>query len=149
MGYLAPEKLSSFPAHLLMSHKVDVYAFGVVLWQLVSKQLKPFDTDVDPWQFIMSSAPLPASDAVTPAQLELVNACREYHPEQRPDMAVVSECLQVLRSDHAASPASIQHILTAARKCLPVQCTLAIRRCSWVVRSRFSTPCVHSACMYM
>ena len=90
------------------SRKVDVYSYGVVLWQLASKK-EPY-AGVDKVQITLSGARLPVCEGITPALAELVEACRARDPGQRPDMAVVMACLQHCQHIHA-SPELVMQLL--------------------------------------
>lgn len=95
LGYLSPEKLDSSEQSrkLWNSHKVDVYAYGVVLWQLATGELPFLGMDLDRIkELTQTGMPLPDRGA-TPAITALIEACRSLKPALRPDMSVVSSCL--------------------------------------------------------
>lgn len=101
MGYMPPEKLApreNILPTVTKSRKVDVYAFGVVLWQLVSKREPYFGmTGYQIEDFILEGTPLPQFGDVTPELFELINDCRVGEPKNRPYMTAVVSRLALLQ----------------------------------------------------
>ena len=77
-----------------------MYAFGVVLWQLLSMQ-SPYAgmTKGQIIAFVKSGETFPPCDAVTPALVELINSCRATDPARRPDMHDVLVHLNAAQSE--------------------------------------------------
>lgn len=99
LWYKAPEKLRADDLRACVSHKVDVYAFGMLLCQLVSKKL--FYDVMDVYQitgFILSGEPLPALPAVPTWLHQLVSSCHATDAKNRPEMSDVLSCLRACGS---------------------------------------------------
>ena len=86
--YMAPEQASADPA---MDHRVDVYAFGVMAYEMLAGQ-PPF-TGRTP-QALLGAHLVAVPDPVTlhrpglpPALASLVMQCLEKHPADRPQTA--------------------------------------------------------------
>jgi hypothetical protein len=100
VAYFAPELFPCERADMLAAHlydrKVDVYAFGMLLWTLWSR-VEPFATlmprDVPP--LIRQGKRPPLADAKAPHIFEkLITACWHDEPAQRPEFAAVARVLQ-------------------------------------------------------
>uniref|UniRef100_A0A7S1CNY2 Protein kinase domain-containing protein n=1 Tax=Bicosoecida sp. CB-2014 TaxID=1486930 RepID=A0A7S1CNY2_9STRA len=92
-NYMAPELLSDKP----FSKKADVYAFGLVLWEMFMRQI-PFDgwTATDIRDAVTSGErpePLTSYDAPDLVR-ELVEACWAQDPAARPEFATLEERLR-------------------------------------------------------
>ena len=86
--WMAPEVLMSCPTY---DSKVDVYSFGIVLWELLTGDL-PYK-DMNPAQVISAviSQQLrpPIPDDAPPKLAELIRKCWDADPAQRPSMTRV------------------------------------------------------------
>ena len=83
LGYMAPEQVRGLP----VDHRSDIFAFGVVLYEMLSGQ-RAFqrDTPVDAMTAILKDDPpdLPSSDRnIPPALVRIVNRCLEKTPAAR------------------------------------------------------------------
>jgi len=81
------------------SERSDVYMFGVFMWEIMSRT-EPF-RDVTPVDFVQEMCesehlrPVLSDSVCYPPEWEnLMNACFEHSPDQRPTMQVVNERLQ-------------------------------------------------------
>ena len=146
LGYMPPEKLelkhmgSDAALRATLSRKVDVYSYGVILWQLATKKI-PF-ADVPHADhlraLVKSGAPLPSHPSLTPALAVLVEACRALDPAQRPDIAVVSTCLQACQHPDTG-PDVITRIVSKSLAASPRQVrSRAGSRAAMVWRTVFS-----------
>lgn len=71
-------------------HKVDVFAFGTLLWELFAREI-PFDglDPIDIMERIKNDTPLPYKSEVTSEVLDLVSRCRSVRPEKRPEFSEI------------------------------------------------------------
>lgn len=132
-SYMSPELLAGKP----FNRSVDTYAFGILLWELLSRQIpfagwRPADIqkaacsgtrpDVKAvWQCpavagaVSSSA---ATRSVVEAAIELILRCWADAPTSRPDMATVHEELLALQKAKLPAPAAgsgAEHSSAAAK----------------------------------
>jgi len=95
VSWTAPEVLE---ARKKYNEKADVYSFGMILWELVSREI-PFK-DVVPMAVILEviKGKRPIIPKECPADLKrLITACWSPKPKQRPSM---SNIMQMLRKFH-------------------------------------------------
>ena len=89
----APEQ---FEGHRT-SEKVDQYAFGVLLWELLTGQ-QPWQELDHPMQIIFAvgvqGQRLPVPDACPALMSDLLHACWDESPDGRPAFAVLEEQLR-------------------------------------------------------
>ena len=125
LGYVPPEIMAgngTLGMHLELTeqHKVDVYAFGVLLWQLACKQDPYVDmNEQDIAQAVNSGKPLPDCGAAISVRLQqLLDGCCARDPSQRQEMSEVLVLLQACAaSDFAcdlapAHPADVIRVLS-------------------------------------
>lgn len=90
--FMAPEVCSN---SLSYNEKVDVYSFGLVLWQICTLR-KPFSgmSEVDHYQQVVLGGLRPPLDPRWPAGLiQLLQACWHPHPDCRPAMPQARQML--------------------------------------------------------
>eukprot|EP01113_Clastostelium_recurvatum_P000736 TRINITY_DN10330_c0_g1_i1.p1 TRINITY_DN10330_c0_g1~~TRINITY_DN10330_c0_g1_i1.p1 ORF type:complete len:530 (-),score=138.01 TRINITY_DN10330_c0_g1_i1:100-1689(-) len=100
--WMAPEVLLG----RTFNEKADVYSFGLVLWQMVTrKELFTEYTELDPFiDAICYRGVRPPIPADTPAAISsLIQACWAHRPETRPDFSKIVECLEDIIVDCAIS----------------------------------------------
>jgi serine/threonine protein kinase len=98
--WMAPEVMTSTVA----TPKADIYALGIILWELLSGQW-PF-ADVNPVQLVplVLNGTRPAIDSRWPASIvEPMKACWQADPESRPSAEHVVEHLLAQISDKTTS----------------------------------------------
>lgn len=94
-AYMAPEMFQKRS----YDEKIDVFAFGTLLWEIISRQV-PFD-GLEPDQIKKKLAtpgnlPLPYN---CPAEIgNLIISCRSNAPEKRPSFSQICEILDKLQS---------------------------------------------------
>jgi len=85
-AYMAPELLNGNATEF--SKKVDVYAFGVILWELVTGE-QPYKNKVDEYSIIravLQEHERPPIPTYVPLNLkDIINKCWSTIPERRPD----------------------------------------------------------------
>jgi serine/threonine protein kinase len=79
-GYMAPEQVRG----AVIDHRTDIFAFGAVLYELVSGQ-RAFsrETPAETMTAILKEDPPDLPAAVTPAIRQIVNRCLEKNPDER------------------------------------------------------------------
>jgi serine/threonine protein kinase len=89
-AYMAPEMMKSSKAHY--SYKVDIFAYGVMLWQMYTKKM-PY-MSMNPYQIISAVVHenvRPELDKSIPEELaNLMERCWHVDPDQRPDFDEVT-----------------------------------------------------------
>jgi len=92
--YMAPEVLANQP----YSEKADVYSFGIILWEMVTKQLPYYG--IQPMQVAMAvlskqmRPPLPPN---CPAPLaQLIQSCWHQDPNKRPSFPEIMKMIEQL-----------------------------------------------------
>ena len=92
--YMAPELFDGSPA----SQAVDVYAFGMLMWELFHLQLAHGGLPDAVLKAAMAGGGLlpRCSSAVEPDYRAVMVACWESDPFQRPSMAVLERALEAL-----------------------------------------------------
>lgn len=107
VAYSAPEVIRCEA----YSEKADVYGFGIVLWQIMTHRIDPYP-GCSPLQVQMKvsmqkarpSVPADFTDLRIP---RLMHLCWREHPEQRPNMAAISQFLEQIyreKRPHARRP---------------------------------------------
>ncbi|KAG2483785.1 hypothetical protein HYH03_017381 [Edaphochlamys debaryana] len=103
-AYMAPELFDV--NNFVVSHKADVFSFGVLLWAMLSGQ--------EPWKghncvqvayaVLMLSKRLPCSsippDRRHPRLMSLIESCGEHDPARRPAAADVLKLLLLAQEEH-------------------------------------------------
>lgn len=90
-SYMAPELFRK----QAYDEAVDVYAFGTLLWEVVTRQV-PFD-GIDPGDIrdrtLRGVARLEVSTTIPKKYSALIEACRHQEPAQRPSFSAVLNSL--------------------------------------------------------
>jgi len=75
------------------SQKVDVFAFGTMLWELYSKTIpwQGLEPD-DIMQHVLKDDPLPQG-TIQKSIYKLISLCRTFDPEKRPDFSEIVSTL--------------------------------------------------------
>lgn len=81
--WMAPELLDPSKSY---NSKIDVYAYGIVLWELASGQ-QPY-SNLEPAQIIaqvlVNDIRPPMPDSINPSMRELIQRCWDRNPDRRP-----------------------------------------------------------------
>eukprot|EP00127_Corallochytrium_limacisporum_P007263 Clim_evm4s246 gene=Clim_evmTU4s246 len=106
----SPEVMNFFPC----TSKSDVYAFGVILWQIMTRRI-PYDTIADTKEVIARIQkgqvdPMPDTCA-DEFYCELVRRCRKFNPDARPNFWVIKRYIH----EHAAPVWSAQRQYPASK----------------------------------
>ncbi|GJD06453.1 Probable serine/threonine-protein kinase [Galdieria sulphuraria] len=90
--YMAPEVLANQP----YSEKADVYSFGIILWEMVAKQLPYYG--IQPMQVavaVLSKQMRPPMPPSCPAPLaQLIQSCWQQDPSRRPSFPEIMKLLE-------------------------------------------------------
>ena len=110
-GYMGPEKLQGLKN--ASSHLVDVFAYGITLWQLVTRE-KPYE-DMDKAtisKFILEEKrPSFPPSFRAKALVAVVQACWAGGIEERPEMGTILACLRAcVREDTSVDV--VRHLLS-------------------------------------
>eukprot|EP00045_Choanoeca_perplexa_P012132 m.131103 g.131103 ORF g.131103 m.131103 type:complete len:263 (+) comp15900_c0_seq2:1115-1903(+) len=92
ISWMAPESMMSLNQ---FTSKVDVFSYGVVLYELVTR-LQPY-AGMEPVAVVYSvcsSAMRPDTELTVPDFLPAIDACWKQLPEERPDFAEVQQLLR-------------------------------------------------------
>uniref|UniRef100_A0A0G4H9D9 non-specific serine/threonine protein kinase n=1 Tax=Chromera velia CCMP2878 TaxID=1169474 RepID=A0A0G4H9D9_9ALVE len=93
-SYMAPELLFRRPP---IKEKTDTFAFGVLLWELVTGEIPHDGLDVEAIRGKADSgAPLPLSGVLSGDLKRLISKCWSVDPGSRPSMSEVVETLERL-----------------------------------------------------
>jgi serine/threonine protein kinase len=90
-AYMAPEQFSN-----RVSEKVDVYAFGVCIWEIWTRQ-RPWQDLINdsPWQLVIAimndDERLPIPPSLPSPLRKLVEDCWKADPRARPNMSEVPQ----------------------------------------------------------
>ena len=98
--WMAPEVLDNKPYTL----KADVYSFGIVLWEILSREPPFADYSLQKIMYNVINykerPPLAKVAKGCPKELIMImKACWEHEPEKRPDFSDVIEGLQAIKFD--------------------------------------------------
>ena len=76
-------------------HKVDVFAFGTLLWELYSEEVpyEGFEAH-DIKEMVLEGKGLNFKSSIPASIAAIVKSCRDYNPKNRPEM---SKVIQLLR----------------------------------------------------
>lgn len=76
-------------------HKVDVFAFGALLWELYSEEV-PFDGYEGPEikKALLSGNDIDIKGSVPRPIAKVIRECRKLNPKERPEFARIYEILQ-------------------------------------------------------
>ncbi|KAG0174426.1 hypothetical protein DFQ28_007697 [Apophysomyces sp. BC1034] len=99
--YVAPEAV----AGKTLTTAADIYALGIILWQLVSRVTFPDNMLVDP--FLYRIEPIPG---VMREWEDLYTDCLNADPSRRPNAYTVYRRLQMLREDVPLNITTLQYI---------------------------------------
>nr|ACG28952.1 protein kinase [Zea mays] len=94
--WMAPEMMK----HKAYGRKVDVYSFGLILWEMFSGTI-PYE-ELNPFQaafavFDKNVRPAIPTSCPTPVRL-LIEQCWASHPEKRPDFSQIVQILEKFKS---------------------------------------------------
>jgi len=102
----APELLRSQGRLTKYSSKVDVYSYGVVLWEIWTRGKPYWDWPDDQWVLrtrILEGLRPPLPDDIMPAYRSLIERCWNADPDERPDfMQILDELRRMARAVHLA-----------------------------------------------
>lgn len=97
------QKYSGTPTYMALElyqkkaydHKVDVFAFGTLLWELFAGEV-PFE-GLEPSEImekLVKDEQLPANPNVTSQIMDLVKRCRSVRPDKRPEFKEISSVIK-------------------------------------------------------
>jgi len=101
--WMAPEVMRSLPE---ISNKIDVYAFGIILWELMSGQI-PFHSIDNVKYHVMSGKRCEINHSWDRDLVELMKRCWDDNPDKRPPITEVSSRLEN-RSDRTSGSMGIR-----------------------------------------
>jgi len=80
------------------NHKVDVFAFGAILWEIFSREV-PFDgiEPIDVKEKVLAGRDLEIRSSIPPQIHRVISKCRAMDPHDRPDFPeIIKELKQAL-----------------------------------------------------
>lgn len=105
VAWMAPEIIRNEPC----SEKVDIWSYGVVLWELLTREIpyKNIDTSAIIWGVGNNSMSLPIP-ATCPEELQiLMKQCWDKCPKNRPTFRIVIGHLEIASEELLAQPISV------------------------------------------
>lgn len=100
VAYMAPELFTGE----LIDEKIDVYSFGVILWECWTGQMPWFEADT-PMHIVamvgMHKKRLKIPDDMPRSLATLIRSCWRFDPRQRPSFAEISELLERILKKHS------------------------------------------------
>lgn len=100
VAYMAPELFTGE----LIDEKIDVYSFGVILWECWTGQMPWFEADT-PMHIVamvgMHKKRLKIPDDMPRSLATLVRSCWRFDPRERPSFAEISELLERILKKHS------------------------------------------------
>lgn len=98
LPYMAPELLDASPG--FVTKAIDVYAFGMLMWELFHLRLAFEAVPDDVFRAAMAEGGLRplCSAAMEPGYKAIMLACMETDPLARPSMAMLEHYLELLAS---------------------------------------------------
>lgn len=111
LRYMAPEVADARP----YNHKVDVYSFGMIVWELLNYE-KPFER-MDRQQFyeqvVHGGERPPLSRRLPVSWAQLITQCWSSEAEQRPDFRSIAETLKdMVKVEQNKTPKSLFSMFT-------------------------------------
>ena len=109
-----PEHRLSTDTNWKWSEKTDVWAFGVVLWEIFSDGEEPYTRELGPdagnrdiLKFILEKNHLSKPENCPYRIYEVMKGCWSFEPEDRPTFKCLQSCLQDLELVCSNNPAGI------------------------------------------
>lgn len=103
--WAAPEMLQDRPK---ISKSIDIYAFGIVMWEILALKRPYADMNLAPLiQKVTSGGREPMPDNTPPIIGELISKCWAQYPESRPKAATVRETLMTFQETFETAGESI------------------------------------------
>eukprot|EP00598_Pedospumella_elongata_P014136 CAMPEP_0184992826 /NCGR_PEP_ID=MMETSP1098-20130426/42785_1 /TAXON_ID=89044 /ORGANISM="Spumella elongata, Strain CCAP 955/1" /LENGTH=299 /DNA_ID=CAMNT_0027518533 /DNA_START=33 /DNA_END=932 /DNA_ORIENTATION=- len=96
-AYMAPELIENKP----YNKSVDVYAFGVLMWEVLSEEIPYYQLDIAEIRQRVTSGIRPRipSYGFTPKLVQLITDCWHQNPEKRPSFPDVVDELLAIEKD--------------------------------------------------
>lgn len=93
VAWMAPEALREDPC----SEKVDVWSFGIVLWELLTREPPFRDLEQNSIIFLVGSGKLrPKIPSTCPEGFKLImQMCWKYTPKERPSFKLICNHLEI------------------------------------------------------
>ncbi|XBI03956.1 hypothetical protein VPH35_132313 [Triticum aestivum] len=96
LPWMAPELLNGTTS--LVSEKVDVYSFGIVLWEILTGE-EPYAGGI-----VMNTLRPPVPDSCDPEWRSLMEQCWAAEPLQRPSFTQIAARLRSMAAAKKAQP---------------------------------------------
>jgi len=113
LGYMAPELLlGAYVKNLQISDKIDIYSFGVMLWEMVERDSPPNIRSLGNQSYDQKRASLeednrfPFTRCCPEGLRGLINRCVSLNPKDRPSAGEIRESVEgmILQSQNRPSP---------------------------------------------
>lgn len=110
--YVAPEMMTESPEEQRLTTAADIYALGIILWQLISRITFPDDALVDPAVYRIEPIP-----GILKEWQDLYMDCLQPDPSKRPNAYTVYRRLEKIPENLPLDPVTLDYIRRRRQEC--------------------------------